>query len=694
MQWIADRSSRRNNRSVVQTAVLFICLIGATSYRAAEAREVSVYRSVDGGYHFSGSRDDAVGPAEWKAWQRYWQEHRAPGEPQGAAIPPPPPGADRRRAGIPAPSRMDGTSNARTPATRHTSPPAAPVLPTTETARAVSTPQLEAPARPRDSASLDNGHIPHQHVAEQQRDHIGDRGKLEVDVPGVGRWSPTTPMREIPVPTSISAEHEEADLSGFITLVLFLGSGALLLWTLSRSAESPAEQHKGRTMSERARRARQQIRTVHAVAEQNRESRILPAVISRRPSLPSTPSAAWRKVTTEDLASVARTGNLDPLLEAVAAERLRELNAGRKARPRTLADIIFGVPGDATTRTRDALRDMTDTINDATAMLEARGRFTAAGIQLATAQKRATLEDAQLDTELAQQDALKVRHETAANSAALEDAKLDTAITAQGVLKTLYTARAALEDAKLATAIAEQAALKAEHDATARRAETRDDVRAMARRFRKDLSREVRAARHDARRHMRELRTSAQNRVARAKVEVRNLRAQMRTLEADQDSRSAVQQAEVRGRASVQATIDQLRIELEGARRRLAAHDDELTKAKRTLELERIKADTQRAQHDQQVATAFLERRMQDALDPDAARHRTAELQHRRELQQIADKLQSFTNDAERVAYAKRESDAYVQQAADEYGENSDEHDAAISRAEEFMHGLLDREQI
>jgi hypothetical protein len=399
-------------------------------------------------------------------------------------------------------------------------------------------------------------------------------------------------------------------------------------------------------------------------------------------------SRTSRHVTAEDLAGVARTGTLNPLLEAVAAERLGEFDTGKIPRVRTLGHAIFGVPDDATTRTRDVLKDMTNTIKDATAMLEARGQFTTAGIHLATAQKRATLEDAKLDVAIAEQVALKAEQDAAARWTILEDAKLDTAI-------------------------ARQVSLKAQYDAVTRQEESRDEVRETARRYQKQMRKDVRAARHEARRQMREGRRAARERVAGAEAKMRDLLAEMRSRDGRDKARSALDEAKNQAQAAAQTTIDQLKVELEGARRQLvkqgnidqlkieleaarrqlAQHDDELANAKRTLELERIKAETQRAQHEQHVAAALLERRVQGALDPDAARRRRAEAQHRRELQRIAEKLQSFTNDAERVAHAKRESNEYVQRAADQHGENSDEHEAALSQAEEFMRALLDKEE-
>lgn len=407
-----------------------------------------------------------------------------------------------------------------------------------------------------------------------------------------------------------------------------------------------------------------------------------------------TESATIRHVTAEDLATVARTGSLDPLLEAVASQRLHELEGGQTPRCRTLEQLLFGISDDATTRTRDVLKDMTDTINDATAMLEARGRFVAAGIELATAQKRAALADARLDAAIAYEAARKMRHLAVVNSARLEEVKLDTAIAEQAALKAGHVARAQLEDAKLAASTAEHAAMKERHEAAARRAAADDHVSEMARRHRKELRTQLRAVRLEARQHTREHSESANWRIAHAEAEATKLRAEISRLKSAHNESVIVQRAEERGRAAAQETIDQLRTELEAARRRPIVHqEDEVAKAKRTLELERIRLETQKAQHEQQVAAAFLQRRVQGALDPDGARRRKANIQHRRELQRIAEELQEFTNDAERLAYAKRESNAYVQRAAEQYGEDSEEHEEAMSRADEFVRGLLDREE-
>lgn len=530
-------------------------------------------------------------------------------------------------------------------------------------------------------------------LTERLRGPAGRGGNLTVDVRRAAFWSPPTPMRPNPAPMATATRREEPVPWGWIALVLVLGTSALGLRKRPVIRAAPAEDEEDR-MKERPRNERERVYGIQSARKQIASSETPPEIVGLPSRAGSTVSATPRQVTTEDLAGVARTGNLNPLLEAVAAERLREFDTGKKPRPRTLVQAVFGVPDDATTRTRDALKDMTDTIDEATAMLEARGRFTAAGIQLATAQKRATLEDAKLDAAIAEQAALKVRHEAVANCAVLEDAKLDTAVAEQAARKTEHEARAVLENAKLDTAIAERAAKKAQYEAAARRAEARDQVRESARRHRMELRNEVRAARHKTALQMRELRRSAKKRVAQAQEEVRNLRAQMRALEADQSASAAAQEAEERGRRAAQATIDQLRGELDAANRRCAAHDDELAGAKRNLALERIRSATQKARHDQEVNDAFLKTRLEDARDPAAARRRKADLQHRRELQRIADELQSFTSDAERISYAKRESDAYVQRAAEQYGETSEEHDAALARAEEFMRGLLGQEEI
>src|SRR5262249_38685833 len=79
-------------------ALLAVAALGSSG----GAQEVRVYRSADGGYHFAGSRDDAVGPREWEAWRQYWQTHRVPGE--GHEKPPPYPHSPKAVARIDPPS--------------------------------------------------------------------------------------------------------------------------------------------------------------------------------------------------------------------------------------------------------------------------------------------------------------------------------------------------------------------------------------------------------------------------------------------------------------------------------------------------------------------------------------------------------------------------------------------------------------
>ena len=144
------------------------------------------------------------------------------------------------------------------------------------------------------------------------------------------------------------------------------------------------------------------------------EIETLPTTMSKTPIVSY---EARRRVTAEDFAALVRKGEVAPLLDAIANERLRDLDHGARPRPRTWTETILGRRRDAIGRSLDVLEHMTETTEAARALVSSGNDLRSEIIRAGTAQQQYELEAEKLRAEIAQQQAARAEHEAAAAKA-------------------------------------------------------------------------------------------------------------------------------------------------------------------------------------------------------------------------------------------------------------------------------------
>jgi hypothetical protein len=140
-------------------------------------------------------------------------------------------------------------------------------------------------------------------------------------------------------------------------------------------------------------------------------------------------------------------------------------------------------------------------------------------------------------------------------------------------------------------------------------------------------------------------------------------------------------------------------VHVERSKRREQRRDDEERRQQRErkrlehfFQVEELKTRLQQQKHQQQVDRARLKRRLAGATDPQNTRIRRDQNDQGRALEQIKAQLRDFTNEAERIAYARREVDKYLKRVADEHGTDSPEYETAVAHADTFTRRIVDEQ--